>query len=96
MRSCALGACLTAALAAGSMLVPNVNAQSVLDHPPDVMGTWTGVSATPYFDVVHRFKATGGSSSKVLNSPTFLLGARGAIVGRLWTSPSTRGISVLI
>ncbi|MDE3126930.1 MAG: hypothetical protein KGL38_02925 [Gemmatimonadota bacterium] len=50
-------------------------AQSVLDHPPDILGTWTGAPGTLIFDLTHRFTTTGGSANKVLNSPTFLLGA---------------------
>ena len=52
-----------------------VRAQSVLDHPPDILGTWTGAPGTLIFDLVHRFTTTGGPANKVLNSPTFLLGA---------------------
>lgn len=54
---------------------PPVQAQSVLDHPPDILGTWTGVPGTLIFDLTHRFTTTGGSANKVINSPTFLLGA---------------------
>ncbi len=55
--------------------VPPLRAQSVLDHPPDILGTWTAAPGTLIFDLMHRFTTTGGSANKVLNSPTFLLGA---------------------
>ncbi len=73
MRRRGVAASLALVLAAGIVPVA-VRAQSVLDHPPDLAGTWTGDPGTLYFDLDHRFKTVGGSANKVVNSPTFLLG----------------------
>lgn len=50
-------------------------AQSVLDRPPNLGGTWTGASGTLHFNFLHRFADTGPPLRKVVNYPTFLLGA---------------------
>ena len=52
-----------------------VAAQSLLDRPPDLSGTWVGQTGVIYFDLLHRFRSSGGPAEKVINSPTFLLGA---------------------
>lgn len=50
-------------------------AQSVLERPPNMHGTWVGPSGTLYFNFIHRFTDTGAPLRKVINYPTFLLGA---------------------
>lgn len=50
-------------------------AQSVLLRPPDMGGTWVGRPGTVYFHFLHRFEATPAPARKVVNYPTFLLGA---------------------
>ncbi len=50
-------------------------AQSVLDRPPNLHGTWGGRSGTVYFNFIHRFTDTGAPLRKVINYPTFLLAA---------------------
>lgn len=57
----------------GAAVAGPASAQSVLEHPPDLGGTWVGARGTVYFDLIHRFKIVGGSAHKVVNSPTFLL-----------------------
>lgn len=52
-----------------------VTAQSLLERPPNLGGTWTGPSGTLHFHFMHRFEATDPPARKVLNSPTFLLAA---------------------
>lgn len=49
--------------------------QSVLDRPPNTTGTWSGVAGTLYFNFIHRFTDTGAPTRKVVNYPTFLIGA---------------------
>lgn len=48
-------------------------AQSLLERPPNLGGTWAGEAGTLYFHFMHRFEATDPPARKVLNSPTFLL-----------------------
>lgn len=50
-------------------------AQSVLERPPNLHGAWSGRSGTVYFNFLHRFTDTGAPLRKVINYPTFLLGA---------------------
>ncbi len=50
-------------------------AQSVLERPPDMGGTWVGSPATLYFNFLHRFEVTPAPARKIINYPTFLLGA---------------------
>jgi plastocyanin len=52
-----------------------VEAQSLLERPPNLSGDWTGVPGTLYFHFLHRFSASGAPQRKVSNVPTFLLGA---------------------
>lgn len=54
---------------------PAVQAQSLLERSPNLGGTWTGEAGTLHFHFMHRFEATDPPARKVLNSPTFLLGA---------------------
>jgi plastocyanin len=69
-------------VAAAAILWPRyAEAQSLLDRPPDMGGTWVGSLGTIYFDFSHRFRSTGPPARKVVNSPTFLLGA--ALPGRV-------------
>ena len=51
------------------------HAQSLLERPPNLGGTWAGEAGTLHFHFMHRFEATDPPARKVLNSPTFLLGA---------------------
>ncbi len=67
-------------LAAGLLTAGPLAAQSVLDRTPNLSGGWTGEEGTVYFNFLHRFwkveiLGAGGSEGRVLNSPTFLLGA---------------------
>lgn len=69
-----LGAALVAAallLAAPATAAP----QSLLVRPPDMGGTWVGDPGVLHFHFMHRFDATPPPTRKVLNTPTFLLGA---------------------
>jgi plastocyanin len=50
-------------------------AQSLLDRPANMIGTWVGSPGTVHFHFLHRFADTGEPQRKVLNSPTFLLAA---------------------
>lgn len=56
----------------------SAEAQSVLDRPPNMNGSWAGVGGTLYFNVMHRFTETGPPLRKVINYPMILVG--GAIV----------------
>ncbi len=58
-----------AALATSSPL----SAQSVLDRPPNMHGTWVGSSGTVQFNVMHRFAAGDPPERAVRNTPTFLV-----------------------
>lgn len=66
------GLLLALALAAGSRPAA---AQSLLERPPSMQGTWAGRSGTVYFHFMHRFTTTGAPTRKVIQTPTFLLGA---------------------
>lgn len=50
-------------------------AQSLLDRSPNLGGTWVGEPGTLYFHFLHRFSVSDDPSSKVSNTPTFLLSA---------------------
>src|SRR5688572_8870064 len=50
-------------------------AQSVLQRTPNLGGGWEGSHGTLFFNFLHRFNNTGVPSRKVVNRPTFLLGA---------------------
>lgn len=68
-----VGALVLVAVAA---LAPStLPAQSVLERPPNMAGTWTGSPGTVYFNFMHRFAASDDDSRRVSNSPTFLVGA---------------------
>ena len=59
-------------------------AQSVMNRPPNMNGAWSGRSGTVHFNFLHRFTDTGAPLRKVINYPTFLLGASvpaGVLVG---------------
>jgi plastocyanin len=49
--------------------------QSLLERPPNMQATWVGQSGTVYFHFMHRFTTTGAPTRKVIQTPTFLLGA---------------------
>jgi plastocyanin len=78
--------------AAGARLGPGLlHAQSLLERPPNMAGTWAGESGTLEFHFLHRFQATPAPARKVLNSPTFLLAAglpRGAAAGARYATNS--------
>jgi len=50
-------------------------AQSVLDRPPNLTGTWVGDPGVVYFNFLHRFMSSDPPQRKVTNAPTFLLAA---------------------
>lgn len=50
-------------------------AQSLLDRPPNLSGSWVGRSGTLYFNFMHRFTASGAPERKVSNTPTFAVAA---------------------
>lgn len=50
-------------------------AQSFLDRPPNLNGTWVGDPGTLHFHFLHRFEASDAPLRKVTNTPTFLLAA---------------------
>ena len=50
-----------------------LHAQSLLEQPPNLGGTWTAAPGVLHFNFLHRFQATDAPARKVLNSPTFLL-----------------------
>lgn len=52
-----------------------LEAQSLLDRPPNLSGTWVGTPGTIYFNFMHRFASSGSPESKVTNTPTFLMSA---------------------
>lgn len=53
----------------------SARAQSLLDRPPNLGGTWTGNPGVLYFNFLHRFTVGGEPQNKVANGPTFLLAA---------------------
>lgn len=70
-----MGPFLVRLLVASSLFAaPSANAQSVLDRPANMHGTWSGQAGTVYFNFVHRFADSGPPVRKVINYPTFLLG----------------------
>ena len=68
---------MRAAIIAALILVfpAKSNAQSLLDHPPNISGDWTGAPGTLYFHFIHRFTTSDAPERKVSNVPTFLLAA---------------------
>jgi plastocyanin len=72
---------LTARLGATTALIAlaapshTLEAQSLLDRPPNVSGNWVGNSGTVYFNFIHRFRSTDAPERKVSNYPTFLVAA---------------------
>lgn len=66
--------------------------QSLLERPANMQGTWVGRSGTVYFHFMHRFTTTGPPSRKVIQTPTFLLGATlpfNVLVGAHYATNST-------
>ncbi|HEX2168242.1 MAG TPA: plastocyanin/azurin family copper-binding protein [Longimicrobiales bacterium] len=57
------------------VLAAPVAAQSLLEHSPNLGGTWVGDPGVLHFHFLHRFQATDAPARKVLNTPTFLLSA---------------------
>ncbi len=71
-------------------------AQSVVDRPPNLHGTWTGDTGTLQFNLMHRFTAGDAPERAVRNTPTFLLATGvpgGALLGARYatSSPWIRG-----
>lgn len=66
---------LGATLAPSQLALPGapLHAQSLLEQPPNLGGTWTAAPGVLHFHFLHRFQATSAPARKVLNSPTFLL-----------------------
>jgi plastocyanin len=50
-----------------------VSAQSVLDRPPNLGGTWVADAGVLQFNFLHRFNASDAPARKVSNVPTFLM-----------------------
>ena len=66
-------------------------AQSVLERPPNLQGTWVGRSGTLHFNFMHRFVSSGPPARKIVQTPTFLLGASlpgGVLVGANYSTNS--------
>ena len=60
------------------MLMPMAapaDAQTALDRPPNLGGTWVGGPGVVHFHFLHRFVAGDAPQRKVNNGPTFLLAA---------------------
>ena len=53
-----------------------VQAQSLLDRPPNLSGGWLGAPGTLQFNFVHRFSVSTPPARKVSNSPTFFFSYR--------------------
>lgn len=51
----------------------HASAQSVLDRPPNMSGTWVAGPGDLQFNFLHRFNASDPPARKVSNVPTFLL-----------------------
>ena len=50
-----------------------LSAQSLLDRPPNLGGTWVPDGGVVRFDFLHRFWVTPGPNSGVINYPTFTI-----------------------
>ncbi|MGH7504163.1 MAG: hypothetical protein ACRELX_00860, partial [Longimicrobiales bacterium] len=70
-----LAATLTAAILALAVLAPRIHGQSVTKRPPNMNGTWVGDAGVLHFNFLHRFQVISDANDKVVNYPTFLLGA---------------------
>jgi plastocyanin len=57
-----------------AVLVPGtLEAQSLLDRPPNLSGGWVAGSGTLQFNFVHRFARSDPPERKISNTPSFLL-----------------------
>ncbi len=54
----------------------SASAQTLLDRPPNLGGTWLPDQGAVQFNFVHRFYVTPGPSHTVINSPTFTFAFR--------------------
>ena len=61
--------------AIASSLPAAASAQSLLDRPPNLGGTWVGNPGVIHFNFLHRFTSSDPPLRKVTNGPTFLLAA---------------------
>lgn len=67
------------------------SAQSTLDRGPNLDGPWASEAGVLHFNTMHRFWVTDPPTSKVVNTPTILLGAglgHGILVGTRYASNS--------
>lgn len=63
------------AAAAALVAVCRLEAQSLLERPPNLSGAWTPGAGVVQFNFVHRFSRGPGPERKVTSFPTFLLAA---------------------
>ncbi|HEX9887815.1 MAG TPA: cupredoxin family copper-binding protein [Longimicrobiales bacterium] len=62
--------------AAGLVLgAGGIAAQSVASRTPNILGGWTPARGVVQFNFVHRFSMTDAPLRKVINTPTFVVGA---------------------
>lgn len=54
--------------------VTGIEAQSLLDRPPNVSGDWVANAGTVQFNFLHRFMVSDAPVRKISNFPTFLIG----------------------
>jgi hypothetical protein len=52
---------------------PEGNAQSALERPPNVEGSWVAPRGPIHFHIIHRFDLVGEDVKNLIASPTFLL-----------------------
>jgi len=65
--------CLLLAAIAAPGIASRTQAQSVLDRPPNLGGTWVAAPGVLQFNFLHRFSSSDPPARKVSNVPTFLL-----------------------
>lgn len=64
---------LTLVGAVAALAVSSLPAQTLLDRPPNLGGTWVPDDGVVRFDFLHRFWVTPGPAKSVVNYPTFTL-----------------------
>lgn len=64
---------LTLVGAVAALTGSSLPAQSLLDRPPNLGGTWVPDQGVVRFDFLHRFWVTPGPAKSVVNYPTFTL-----------------------
>lgn len=60
------------ALACLVLLPGRIEAQSLVDRPPNLSGGWVVGSGTVQFNFVHRFQRSDAPERKISNTPTFM------------------------